>query len=349
MAGIGSLYKQKGSKFWWYKIYLNDRIVRKSTKETSERKAREVLRSVLEAIGQGTFVPSEGTVLFDQLAESYLHDYEVNGRRSLVDAERNKRQLCAYFGGMKAVAIDRARIESYIRSRKADGLENSSVNRELAALRRMFSLAVEHEVISRAPKIKLLREDNVRRNFLQPADFEAIHVHLPEYLKDPLRWLYNCGGRKSEMVTLQWRDVGDSEVTIRGENTKNGKARSVPLVLELASIINRARNRRRMDCPFVFHKDGKTLGDFKKAWHRARAAAGYAGTWVHDLRRSAARNLIRTPGVSMHTAMAVTGHITTSMFRRYDIQDTADVADALTRTQERIADAGNVAKVRKLR
>lgn len=78
-------------------------------------------------------------------------------------------------------------------------------------------------------------------------------------------------------------------------------------------------------------------------------AAGYPGTWIHDFRRSAARNLVRTPGVSMHTAMAVTGHITPSMFRRYDIQDMADVADALTRTQERIAESKADAKVQKIR
>jgi hypothetical protein len=51
----------------------------------------------------------------------------------------------------------------------------------------------------------------------------------------------------------------------------------------------------------------------------------------------------------MHAAMAVTGHVTASMFRRYDIQDTADVADALTRTQERIAESKGAAKVKAIR
>ena len=150
------------------------------------------------------------------------------------------------------------------------------------------------------------------------------------------------------MVSLQWRDVGDGEVTIRGENTKNGKSRTIPLVGDLNEIIERARADRRLDCIFVFHRHGRTLGDFKKAWNRARLSAGFAETWIHDFRRSAARNLVRTPGVSMHTAMAVTGHVTPSMFRRYDIQDTADVADALQRTQERIAESKGDAKVRKI-
>jgi integrase len=86
----------------------------------------------------------------------------------------------------------------------------------------------------------------------------------------------------------------------------------------------------------VFHRNSKTLGDFRKAWSRARAAAGYETTWIHDFRRSSARNLVRTPGVSIHTAMQITGHGTPAMFKRYDIQDMADVKDALERTQGRI-------------
>jgi integrase len=349
MTGLGRIYKQKRSRFWWYQIHVHGHVVRKSTGQTDQRKARDVLRTVIERIGAGSYLPTESEITFAEIAAGYLHDFEVNGNRSLVDAKRNVKALSVHFGGLRALDIRQTKIRAYVAARRAHGLANASINRELAALRRMFSLAIEHEVLSRGPKIKLLKEDNVRRNFLQPADFDAIRGHLPDYLQDALSWLYLCGGRKNEMVSLKWRDVGEGEVTIRGENTKNGRSRTIPLVGELHEIIERARANRRLDCPFVFHRNGKTLGDFKKAWAKARVASGYQGVWVHDLRRSAARNLVRTPGVSMHAAMAVTGHVTASMFRRYDIQDTADVADALTRTQERIAESKGAAKVKAIR
>lgn len=349
MTGLGSLYKQPRSKFWWYQFRVNGRLVRGSTKETSERKAEAVLRTLIERIGAGSFLPTESDVTFAELAQGYLHDYEVNGNRSVRDARRNVEALSQHFGGLKALEIRQAHIQAYIASRRSSGLQNASINRELAALRRMFSIAIEHEVLSRGPKIKLLKEDNVRRNFLTPADFEAIRAHLPGYLRDALGWLYLSGGRKNEMVSLLWRDVSETEVTIRAENTKTKRSRTIPLVGELSEIIERAKANRRLDCVYVFHRHGRTLGDFRKAWDRARVAAGYSETWIHDFRRSAARNLVRTPGVSMHTAMAVGGWRTPSIFQRYDIQVIEDMKDALERTQERIAEVKDTAKVKVIR
>jgi hypothetical protein len=89
--------------------------------------------------------------------------------------------------------------------------------------------------------------------------------------------------------------------------------------------------------------DGTNL---RKCWHKACVAAGlgtltkiegkrdprYTGLIIHDLRRSAIRNL-RKPGVSEKVAMAISGHKTRSVFERYNIVDTEDVVEAMRRLQ----------------
>ena len=119
------------------------------------------------------------------------------------------------------------------------------------------------------------------------------------------------------MRTIEWRDVGQDSIRLRAENSKNKKQRVLPLRGELAEIIERARQNRRLDCQFVFHVDGQPIGDFRKAWHNACVAAGpgkfekigeeedakkvYVGLLIHDLRRSAVRNMVRAGIPEMHT------------------------------------------------
>jgi hypothetical protein len=77
----------------------------------------------------------------------------------------------------------------------------------------------------------------------------------------------------------------------------------------------------------VFHRNGKRIKDVRSAWTAARTSAGYPGQLVHDLRRSAIRNLERD-GIPRSSAMAMVGHKTESVYRRYAIVDSAALREA---------------------
>jgi integrase len=69
---------------------------------------------------------------------------------------------------------------------------------------------------------------------------------------------------------------------------------------------------------------GHQVGDFRVAWARACNAAGRPGAIFHDLRRSGVRNMVRA-GVSETVAMKISGHRTSSMFRRYNVTSDEDL------------------------
>jgi integrase len=77
-------------------------------------------------------------------------------------------------------------------------------------------------------------------------------------------------------------------------------------------------------CQWVFHRKGRPIKNFRKAWENACKAAGVPGRIPHDLRRTAVRNLERA-GVSRSVAMQLTAHKTESVYRRYAIVSENDL------------------------
>jgi integrase len=142
----------------------------------------------------------------------------------------------------------------------------------------------------------MLREDNVRQGFLDNAQFQSLRDALPVELRDPVTFLYMSGWRSGEMKTLEWRDVDphNQMISLRPENSKNRQGRKLPLTGELLDILKRAHSRRRLGLSWVFHRGGKPIGEFRKAFQTAAKAAGLSGHYVpHDLRRCGVRNLTR--------------------------------------------------------
>ena len=86
--GSGSIFKQRGSRIWWIKYYRHGVPYRESAHTTDRAKARKFLSRRLAEIATGTFNGLEvERITIAELADGFLRDYKVNGRRSLDDVE----------------------------------------------------------------------------------------------------------------------------------------------------------------------------------------------------------------------------------------------------------------------
>lgn len=233
-------------------------------------------------------------------------------------------------------------VRKYVAGRIQGGAAVATVNAELAVLKLALNIAHRDERLSAVPYIAKLEGEHVRQGFVEPGDFERLVECLSEYLKDPVRFLYLSSWRTNEVRTLEWKHVTlerqggvlvGGTITLAEENSKTGESRVLRLKGDFLEVIARAAANRRLDCVYVFHRDGRAIGKLRDAWHTAAAAAGlgsfddqkrWRGLNPHDLRRSGIRNAVRA-GVDRDVAMAVSGHKTASVFSRYNISSTDDL------------------------
>ena len=103
--------------------------------------------------------------------------------------------------------------------------------------------------------------------------------------------------------------------------------RILPISQPIAEALARRRARRDPESPLVFHRDGIPVRRWRTAWRTACQAAGVPTRFLHDCRRTAARNLIRA-NVPERVAMLLTGHKSRAIFDRYNIIHEQELLDA---------------------
>jgi integrase len=332
-----------------------------------KRAARLLAMRTAEARTPAFVPPAASRVRFDDLVALLKADYARKGRKTAARLDHPGGavgHLRGFFTG-RMVEVDALAVEAYVAHRQGEQAKPATINRELAALRRMCKLGVAKRLLPVAPIVETLPEHNVRKGFTDPADFARLHAELARRdptVADAALVAYETGLRRGNVLGMRWswvtleRDATGAivagRITIPGEHMKNGRAWSLPLATfdgVLAVLARRHQDRDDLRSPFVFTRNGRRLEWFRGTWQQATRAAGMPALRWHDFRRSTIRNLVRA-GVREAVAMKVSGHLTRHVFDRYNITSDEDLAAAGTALQSYVAaQVGDAPKVVPLR
>ncbi len=335
----------KGSRNWYGQWYQNGKQVRVSLKTDVKEKAKRELRRKMGDAERGAAPENETRKLrYGNLRQALLDDYTRRGNKSLqmlADGTETIWGLSAldkFFGyssanqGSLVVSITVDKIREFMRKRQGEKTGNAAINRSLALLRRMFNIARTDGKIQFMPVVRLLKEPPARKGFVELEQFEAVLSKLPEHLRPLATFLYYCGVRVGEAKQIVWSqiDLKKALVRLEGEQTKTSEARIIPLPDVLVSVLKDVKLKEGL----VF--DCRGLRD---EWSKAVKAAEMPSLLIHDLRRSAIRNLIAA-GVAEKVAMSISGHKTRAVFDRYHIVSTDDVVNAMQKLQNNLLTPG---------
>ena len=219
---MGSIYKR--GRIYWIKYYRNGKPYRESSKSKKEGDAKRLLKRREGEISAGKLPGIYfDRVRFDELTQEFLAEYRINQKKSLKRAERSVNQLKRAFEGKRLIDITTPLINKNIEKRLSwqckecekiiepqdrcphcnsdeikRGAANATINRELAALKRMLNLGAQQTPpkVDKVPYIQMLKEDNVRKGFFEHGDFLALRTALPPYLKGFVTFAYKVGWRR---------------------------------------------------------------------------------------------------------------------------------------------------------
>jgi site-specific recombinase XerD len=383
-ASLGSVFRKRyrdrtgrlrQTTNWYIEYTLPRRSQRRreATPFTNKADAQRLLRQRMGDADAGR-IALNPDLSFDDLKRLIVTDYEINRRDTLYELRHTRLpKLTEFFGSLKAADIRTHDVEQYKRWRLGAGASESgtprpspaqllgspgaldrgaahaTVNRELSALRRMFRLAIDQELIGTKPRIVLLNEDNVRTGFFEWSDFVTFLAHLPPHFRRLFELAYITGWRvRSELLSRRWCHVdftGLGCLRLEPGEAKDGReGREFPFTDWMRKVLEDQRQFVRtverqtgQIIPWVFCRpNGRRLRNFTDAWREARRQTGIDRI-PHDLRRTAVRNL-EAAGVPRAAAMKMIGHKTESVYRRYSIVDHAMLvlgAERLNRAQKR--------------
>ncbi|OGP62750.1 MAG: hypothetical protein A2170_10055 [Deltaproteobacteria bacterium RBG_13_53_10] len=322
---------QVGNK-WYVDLYVDGRRRRKAI---GSRKEAENAQTAIKAdVLRGEFkFKRESKVQFEAFAQNYLNHCKTNKKKSWQRDENSIQFLEVHFGGMLLSKITPLDIEDYktkringeiklkpkpnaSRSRTDWKVQPATINRELACLKHMFSLAKKWKMADENPvkEVQFFQERQIEMKILSQEEIGRLLDYTSPRLKPIVIVALNTGLRKGEILHLRWSDIDFDNKFIFLKETKSNRFRKIPmsgLVLETLRALKR-------DKEFVFTnpRTSRPLSDLQTGFKAACRKAAVGDLRFHDLRHTAATYMV-TGGIDLVTVKDILGHATIQMTMRY--------------------------------
>lgn len=351
------VYEKNGR--WYFQIMIRKKRYCRAIPEATNRKDAEKYVTVFKADllrGKLDLAENIGQKPFVEIVDLYIKYAQTN--LCAVDTALRIAKRFKNLWKNKIIAdITPKVIEKYKEDRQKttfarkniDGKEvvkhisSATINRELAALGKIFSLAIANGYTRENPlrEVCKLRVTNKLERHLSPEeekrmlqvcddDFSFSNLSIAEqeklrqrhngehaYLKPILIMALNTGMRKSEILNMTWNCVDFEKNEISALNTKNGKKNTIPMSSKLRQTLLKMYSPQNHN-KYVFTNPytGTKYNDIKKCFKTVCKLAGVKNLRFHDLRHTGATRMVAA-GVPLPVVRQILNHASIQTTMRY--------------------------------
>ncbi len=305
-------------------------------------------------------IKPDAKMTFQQLTEWYIGKSDEKGQiQGGLEKVKNQaaykegilqgyfKELNEELGNMVMNQIKPVNLENYQVKLKNRGQADATVDNKVGAAKTMINKAFDNDLVGgdtlksfKKVKDLLKKGSNKRDRVLSPDEYDRLFINAPKHLQGILATAYYAGMREGEILNLtrDKLDLKNRLVKLDPEDTKTKMPRVIPICDELHEILSAIP--RAIHDPHVFLYKGNPIHDIrtglKKACEEAEIIYGRFvkdGFVFHDLRHTFDTGL-RRAGVDEIDRMALMGHESREMDRRYNTVDIEDRRQAINKFQQ---------------
>ncbi len=234
----------------WYinKVIKGKRLYESTGSSDLEEAERYLAKRITEF--RGLLIYGERKAYtFIEAATKYLTEED---KKSLDRDAVTLRAVMPYIGELSLEQVHMGTLDRFISARKAAGIKNGTINRDLAIISRILTLAAKlwrdefgNSWLLEAPLLPLLKNDNRKPYPITEKEQERLIAELPDHLKAMVLFALNTGCRESEITGLKWdeEDKQQGIFILPGNRTKNGEDRIILLNSIVKSIVDAQRGK----------------------------------------------------------------------------------------------------------
>ena len=247
-------------------------------------------------------------IQFDQLLDRYIQTH-IPKLKSPKQELSLARRVSGRLGRYACSAITNATLATY-RDHRSSEVAPQTVKHEINLVRRVIKLAIAEWGLGLAevPYVRLPRLPIGRVRRLPSEEITALLTCLGDQMRDIVNFALETAMRRSEILGIAQSDFDAQSKTVILRNTKNGRARTIPLSCTALETLNR---RTQNGTIFTMQPDSVS-----QAFRRACSKIQIKDYRFHDLRHEAISRLFER-GLSVPQVALISGHQDYRMLARY--------------------------------